>query len=293
MGKKVSIKFPMKEKSISLCELLARLTEVWNEVSTRVSVKLLNSRPCGVLCSYDHWGVGTCFLCLLIKTPTHSLVIGVDSFATFASNDRAGWQIGGGMECYTSTLFPALVSSFTQAEPKMCTHISSFRASMAFKLQHLWRHHGKSNLNKHFISIEAAAGGGCGVCRERKAFVLSVVKFTLPLPQFWHSEAALRLTNCQNTGWVAGFRSAARLTDGVGNDTAPLKLTRCRVIFKSSISDNYLEAEFYFCFEESTLQKWLDFFGWQHIWNLPTVRLGVFWSKLRVTLQRKTPCLRN
>lgn len=163
----------MKEKSISSCELLARLTEVWNEVSTRVSVKLLNSRPCGVLCSYDHWGVGTCFLCLLIKTTTHSLVIGVDSFATFASNDRAGWQIGGGMECYTSTLFPALVSSFTQAELEMCTHISSFTASMAFKLQHLWRHHGKSNLNKHFISIEAAAGGGCGVCRERKAFVLS------------------------------------------------------------------------------------------------------------------------
>lgn len=66
-----------KKSQLLYFELFARLTEVWNEASATVSVKPLNSRSCRVSCISDHWGAGTCFLCLLIKTTTHSSTIGV------------------------------------------------------------------------------------------------------------------------------------------------------------------------------------------------------------------------
>lgn len=110
--------FRVEKKSIALFELFARLTEVWNEASATVSVKPLNSRSCRVLCISDHWGVGTCFLCLSIKTTTHSSVISVLVISLHLS-DWDGWQI---QRFYISRSIPAWDSSFTQAVPEMCTH---------------------------------------------------------------------------------------------------------------------------------------------------------------------------
>lgn len=232
-----------KKKSIALCELLARLTEVWNEASARVSVKLLNSGPCGILCSYDHWGAGVCFLCLLIRTTTHSLVIGVSVISLrYTSNDWDGWQIV--RSAAVSTSLPARASSFTQTNPEMRARAPSFRASMAFKrLRNSHTSSGKSNINKHFISIEAAAEGCVcgGVCTERKALspppnphtphifecgrceihggIASVGWWDMRIAHPQRSRRALFTSTqwacgCQNAGWVAGLCSAPRLGGG-------------------------------------------------------------------------------